>query len=217
MLPSDLTLASLCLSSETDALGFDYIDDGVKSGTGVWWGLKREPDNDQICFRGSELFVNGILQPDWFRDGCTAMRVVPSLGYVHSGMFRNMPSVIAIIKPMLRAKPIFTGHSLGADRACYAASMIGNYARLVIFGCPRPGNQVFADLFAGKPVSSYKNRHDPITDLPEHIPNFFPYEHIAPFIEVDGMVDHSMGPLIEDHHITNYVKGLENAQSQASQ
>lgn len=215
MTPSDLTLANLCLSSETDALGFDYIDDGIKSGTGVWWGLKRGPDNDQICFRGSELFVNGVLQPDWFRDFRGRMIPVAGLGRVHAGMYDNMPAVVELIKPMLRAKPVFTGHSLGAARTSYAAAMIGDFAQLTIFGCPRPGDQEFADLFNGKPVLSGKNRHDPITDLAETLP-FAPWIDLTKFTHYDGMVDHSMGPLIEDHHIANYVKGIENAQPNTS-
>ena len=205
MLPTDLDLARLCLSSETDAQGFDYWDDGIKSGTGVAWGLA----GNVVCFRGSELFVNGKLQPDWFRDGMARMITVSGLGRVHAGMYENMPAVVELIKPMLREQPIFTGHSLGADRAAQAAAMIGDYAQLTIFGCPRGGDQQFSDLFKGKPARSYKNRHDPITDMPVTLPDF-DYVDVMPHIQVDGMVDHSLGWPWEDHHIANYCAGLEN-------
>lgn len=198
LIPSDLDLARICLSSETDALGFDFWDDG--SNTGICYGII----GNTVCFRGSKVVL------DWIRDGQAEMTPVTGLGRVHSGAWLGMPQVIEHLRSTLLPDPVFTGHSLGAMRASQVAASI-SFSKLTIFGSPRPGDQTFADLFTGKCVTSYKNIHDPVTDVPLPFPEF-PYVHIAPFIHVDGMVDNSLGFPWDDHHMVNYCKGIEDAQ-----
>ena len=205
MLP-DLSLARICLSSETDALGFDYVDNGADSG--VWFGIIRQPDNDVVCFRGSITFQ------DWWLDAHTEMVSMPTVGLVHQGFGMNMLMVAAKLKTLIRSNPIITGHSLGAGRAAIYAGMLTQSPQedptsVVLFGCPRPGAQQLVNCLRNIPVVSYKNRLDPITDMPIPLPDL-PYEHVRPFTLVDGMVDHSLGPLFDDHHMLNYIKGMEN-------
>ena len=220
MLPTDLLLASLCLSSENDALGFDFIDDGIKSGTGVWWAVKYLDGYDVIVFRGSLIKDNkGVLLPDWLRDFDSRMIHVDGLGMVHAGFYKNIPDVMKLIAPHLRGCPVVvTGHSLGAARAClYSASLTLFPARVVIFGCPNPGTQELAEIFVGKNIISYKNGHDPVTDAPVYLWPEFPYVSVCDFTHVDGMVDTSLGWPWDYHHELNYLKGIQNDQPSTSQ
>jgi len=78
-----------------------------------------------------------------------------------------------------------TGHSLGAARASILAGLMIQAGhppgRLVTFGCPKPGFQMFADII--KPITqvSYRNgsdgHHDPVTDVPFTFP---PEEYVHP-------------------------------------
>lgn len=196
MMQTDLTLAKLCLSSETDAKGFDYIDDA-----GVWWGVVGDPEQETICFRGS------VTAEDWWRDAHAELVLLQGSALVHSGFVKGLRDISERIKGCTSQNRIITGHSLGAARAAIMAAMIGA-ARVVLFGCPRPGNQGLADALKDIPITSYKNRLDPVTDVPVPLLNF-PYTHARPFTAVDGMVDYSLGWPWNDHHIANYVAGLE--------
>lgn len=206
MLPSALTLARLCLASETNPVGFDYIDHGED--TGVWWGLVRQQDHDIICFRGS------ITLEDWMRDAHAEMISFPVVGLVHSGFIEGMPQAMSRIKGMTRPNTIvLTGHSLGAARAAIFAGMIeGKAAQVTIFGCPRPGAEQLKNMLQNTPITSFKNRADPVTDVPFPLPSAN-YEHVTRLTNIDGMVDFSLGPPWDDHHIINYCKGLENDES----
>lgn len=209
MMPSALTLARLCLASETNPVGFDYIDNGAD--TGVWWGLVRQQDQDIICFRGS------ITLEDWMRDAHAEMISFPVIGLVHSGFIQGMPEAMSRIKGMTRPNSIIlTGHSLGAARAAIFAGMIeGKAAQVTLFGCPRPGGEQLKDLLKDTPIDSFKNREDPVTDVPLPLPDA-PYIHVKNLTPIDGLVDHSLGPIFDDHHIINYCQGLKNAESNTS-
>lgn len=215
MLAEALIHAQSCLASETDAKGFDFIDDGRD--TGVWWGLTRDGARDRLTFRGSELIVAGLIQPDWFRD-FDAEVIAPldfagqPIGRVHGGMFENMPEVCRLIMPQLRPRATLDidGHSLGAARACYAARYLP-FSELYLFGCPKPGDQQFADFFSDKTVVNFKNLGDIVTMQP---PREWPFLEVHDFYDLAGIVDHSLGPLIAPHHIINYVEGIKNAIAQ---
>ncbi len=209
MTPSALTLARLCLASETNPVGFDYIDNGAD--TGVWWGLVRQQDHDIICFRGS------ITVEDWMRDAQAEMIHYPLLGLVHSGFIQGMQDVKTRILGMTRPNWIITGHSLGAARAALFAGMVQGLpiSQITLFGCPRPGAAQLKTLLAGAPIDSYKNRADPVTDVPLPLPDA-PYIHVRNLTPIDGLVDFSLGPPFDDHHIINYCKGLENAETNTS-
>lgn len=195
-IPSDLQLSRYCLSSETDGSGFDFWHDGSK--TGVCFGII----GNIVCFRGSKVLL------DWIRDAQAALQPVAGLGRVHSGAWLGMPQTIDYLASVMPPDAVFTGHSLGAMHAAQAAAYMG-FSKLTLFGSPRPGDQEFANLFAGKQVTSYKNLNDPVTDLPLPLPPEFPYVHIAPFIQLSALVDTSLGAPWDDHHQVNYVAGVD--------
>ena len=205
---TDLTIARLCAAIEEDApAGFDYVDNGAE--TGVVFGIVRGPDNDSVIFRGSKS------EEDWWRDAHTEMVSLPTVGLVHSGAAKNILLVAAKIKTMIKPNPIIGGHSLGAMHAAIYGGLLTSDIhedplQIVLFGCPRPGAAQLVKCLQNINVVSYKNRHDPVTDVPIPLPNM-PYEHVRPFSLVDGLVDHSLGPFFEDHHMDNYIEGMLNA------
>jgi hypothetical protein len=199
---SDLDLARLCMSSETDAAGFDFFTDGAD--TGISYGIVKGDLIDIVCFRGSITFQ------DWWNDAHAEMINAAPLGLVHAGFYKNMPAVIARIKPNIRPNAVITGHSLGAARAAYAAAMIGSVSQVTLFGCPRPGAAALVEALKDIPVNSYRNRRDPVTELPLPLYPDMPYEHVRPFLQIDGMTDYTLGPPWDDHHIINYMKGIQN-------
>lgn len=205
MLPSDLEIARLCQSIEDNPQGFDFLDDGSR--TGIFYGVKRYPDIDLIVFRGS------ITTEDWMLDTQAEMISLPAVGLVHAGFSRNLTQIpqLSCLRPSIVA-----GHSLGAARAAIFSGMqLIKPIKIVLFGCPRPGAQQLADTLKGVPIWSYKNREDPITDLPFPLPDL-PYVHVREFIHVDGFDEPEFlkllpaaMPLPADHHLFNYIEGMQ--------
>lgn len=209
MLPTDLDLARICLSSETTATGFDYIDDGAD--TGVWFGIKKMQGFDIVCFRGS------ITLQDWMTDFQAEMIALPGIGLVHAGFAKSMLFVKARISTQARPNPVVCGHSLGAARAVIYAGLLTQRLhdepmKVALFGCPRPGAADLAKACENLKITSYKNRNDPVTDVPLPLPDL-DYQQVRPFIHVDGLVDTSLPAPFEDHHVVNYIKGIEKCSS----
>lgn len=201
---SDLEIARLCSAIYTDTSVFDYIDDGSK--TGIFFGIKKLPDNDVIILRGS------VDKEDWLRDFEAVPVFEYGLGYVHEGFNLNLANAHQEINGLVRPHPIIGGHSLGAGRAALLAGRMAIYnnspSHVVLLGCPRAGCQALITATQGVPINSYKNRLDPVTDVPPSLPTF-PCVDIRDFIRVDGMVDYRLGFPWDDHHYDNYLAGME--------
>lgn len=208
MFPSDLVLARLCAETYSASPALDFIDDGVKSGTGVYVGIKNFPDFDVIVFRGSDDVE------DWLRDFDAAMTSTP-LGMVHAGFDRGLNDVHALLDQHTRPNPVITGHSLGAARAAIYGGMLVNYfddpAKIALFGCPRPGAQQLADILLRTPINSYRNGNDPVTEVPVPFPPRLLYTHVSPLISVHSALNDDRFPLEPtDHNIQRYINALEN-------
>ena len=78
--------------------------------------------------------------------------------------------------------------------------------RIVTFGCPRPAFAGFRKfmLAGGFPIRSYKNRHDPVTDVPFLMGL---YKRVTEPIKLDVFDWRDSG--IKEHGIDLYVAGLE--------
>lgn len=201
MLPSDLNLARLCADSYAATSSFDFIDEGKE--TGVWVAVRKLADVDVVVFRGSDSVE------DWLRDFDAEMIDVTGLGRVHAGFYKNMQDVWLKLNQVIRRNPIVTGHSLGAARAAiYSALLIYPPQKTALFGCPRPAAQGLADALKLIPINSYKNRADPVMDVPVVLPDF-PYVHVREMIHVDGSMSNEFPDLLKDHHIQCYINGLE--------
>ena len=216
-MPTDLEIAQLTAALEQASTknwsSFDHVEPPQQDG-GVCWGIKAFDDATVVVMRGS------ITKQDWFRDflAMPAHEVSPyeKLGPVHLGFSIGLPAAWKIIKPgvTVRQKPlILAGHSLGAARAWILAGMAivdgVVAARVVVFGSPRPGFAQLASVVAEAPQKSYRNRLDPVCEVPFNIPPKFPYVEPAPFtmLDVEPAAEDEWGPLA-DHHMPLYVAGL---------
>lgn len=209
---TDLDCANYCSACYSAPAQFDAIFSG-ESTENVWVGIKYLPDCCVIAFRGSVCFL------DWQRDFSSIMISDPDIGGVEQGFMQGMREVFDVLKPILLSNKniIVTGHSLGAARALIFAGLMNVYGlkpvKVVTFGSPRPGAERLKFILSGTTVISYRNRHDPVTNVPIDIPGM-PYVHPSDLIQVD------MPPrlpdiwgLLADHHISLYTDAMRLAQA----
>jgi predicted lipase len=126
---------------------------------------------------------------------------------------RHMDDVLEETKNKLGHKVIITGHSLGAARArVFAALRVVNHLpvdRLCVFGSPRPGFANLARVIqkSGMIHMSFRNRNDPVTEVPTILPQ---WEHTENYILLDEhAIADDYSPL-RDHHIELYQRGVNH-------
>lgn len=206
---SDLEIARLCSAIYTDHSVFDYIDDGSK--TGIFFGIKKYDTFDSVTFRGSTDI------PDWERDFEAETVFQYDLGYVHAGFNKYLDSVHQELDDLIRPHCVLNGHSKGAGHASILAGRMAVRhnppLHVALFGCPRPGCEALVSATKDLSINSYRNRQDPITAVPKTFPDF-PYTDLRPFIPLDGAGDTTFNLFMTDHHILNYVNGMEKLNEQ---
>lgn len=182
--------------------------------SGVFVGIREREEGMIICFRGSTT-----LQ-DWERDFQAQMIIDPDLGGVHPGFIEGMRDVFGELPPDPDKSIMITGHSLGAARAWIYAGLLAEHDtimqgdRIVVFGSPLPGAQKLTDILALCPKKAYKNRHDPVCDVPFDIPLVDPYVHPCQNTRLNIMpADSDPWGAFSDHHFELYLKGIQDAQT----
>lgn len=125
-----------------------------------------------VCFRGTDSLA------DWMADATAEKTTFINRNWqVHTGFIRTLMVVERDINEFIRREYkhskflIVTGHSLGAAMAVLYAmrwwqDLIG---AVVTFGCPRVGNQAFADKFNrvhGDHSLRFVNNNDVVTRVP---------------------------------------------------
>jgi triacylglycerol lipase len=142
-----------------------------------------------VAFRGTE--------PDEWDDMLTNVKVElvrwPN-GRVHRGFKEAVDAIWTTLEPKLtglaQGRTVwFCGHSLGGAVASLAADRYAAPRGVCTFGCPRVGDQTFAQSFNAKlsgRTLRYVNHHDVIT----HVPPPLGYHHVevARFIAPNGTV-----------------------------
>lgn len=203
---SDLDLVNLCAAAYSgDRTAFDHTIEINQ----IYAGVLDKPDGFIIAFRGSLVLV------DWLRDiEAVRLQDVISVGPVAEGFYTGLSGVLDAIDAASIGKSIYiTGHSLGAAHAAILGGLLVSLgikpAKIVLFGCPRPGGEKLKYLLSGVAISSYKNRYDPVTDVP--IPFPLSFTHVRGMIGLN--IDPGTGLILDDHHIANYQKGLQNGKS----
>lgn len=203
---SDLDAARACAALYAPQPGdFDHVEETA----GVCWALRRYPDLDLLVFRGS------MTKEDWFRDVLAELPVTTNGAWYPAGFEEGLNEARQAIVPLVSPSKaiIVAGHSLGAARAAIFAGMAGwrfPVARLILFGCPRPGTTDLPRQLSGVPIASYRNRQDPVTMVPTDPP----WSHVAPFIELDAPPDPADISIFRDHHLPLYIAGLEALEGQ---
>lgn len=207
---SDFDLATLSWSCYNDTAAFDRIVDL----NGDWTGIKHYPSNEHvIAFRGSTTIQ------DWYRDFQGLMIQDPDLGGVETGFMRGIRDVLAHVGDEVEGplpQLYVTGHSLGAARALLFAGLLVTQGhsrclkRVSVFGSPRAGGRKLVELLDPIDVHIYKNRFDPVCDVPLEIPLLEPYRHVRPLIAVDEPPS-ELDPwgIVADHHSELYVAAMK--------
>lgn len=149
---------------------------GWTYGNGPWM-IASDSSFIYVVFRGSSSA----------RDFLTDSRVTTSsfsvnsvtLGNVHDGfqsLYGRQSNVVSALQTVRNAAPnkkvVFTGHSLGAAMAVLhgiAFSVRNNIVpEVYTFGCPRPGDQTFANNVISRTHHiRVKNLNDPVTLAPQ--------------------------------------------------
>jgi hypothetical protein len=137
-------------------------------------------------------------------------------GKVHSGFGQALQQVWPQIQIALQAvsdyKFLFTGHSLGAAMATLASSL-HRPKSLYTIGCPRVGNQTFADTLQGLDNYRYVDCCDLVPRVPPealdyaHVPGKIQYidfnRHVQQLYPNDPYIDRDRTQAEEDY-LKNY-------------
>lgn len=200
---SDRVLAGLCADSYDNSIVWDHIYPETDISL-VWAAIKKIDNTDVIVFRGS------VTPEDWFQDFQAVPIYHNLLGGVEKGFLEGLDEIYAKVSLVIGKNPIVTGHSLGAARACIFGGLLAATnnppAATVGFGCPRPGYDKLTEILEPIPVRLYRNRYDPVTEVPVPVPLLCPWQHPRYLIHL------SVPPLddgvLADHNITLYQAGV---------
>lgn len=181
------------------------------SGTPTWATrdvqayLTVRPEGAIVAFRGTADIV-GLL-----RDLEAALIVHGMADHIDLGptpesfladVLEIYPLIVADLPPDIDV--FATGHSKGAAEAeIFAALLLQSTGRNVscsVFAPPRVGR--LNGILASMPGRSYRNRIDPVTEVP-----LLPHPRAITAIDVMPP-ELELGPLA-DHHVSLYVRGVE--------
>ena len=212
---NDYEISKICQRLYWDNSAMDLFWDKIWPIDGSYVAVKFVGETPVLVFRGSttsyDWYLNFNADPE--KDG--------SIGWIPRGFGLGFWPIQDEVMTYLNGKsPIVTGHSRGAAVAAEAAGILACHGikpeRVVLMGCPRPGEQKLKDILSDIPVANYKNGSDPITDVPFYID--LPGKHfdakyiqVRDFTELNEKVKCSEEwPFnFEYHHIENYVAGIK--------
>jgi hypothetical protein len=173
MLPFDLavikTAAQLACDDIYDPVNPHAFGKLYRVGESVC-GTARIGDVFYVVMQGTELErqegdgeLHFSLQ-GWAADFDCAPIYHPVLGNLHSGFYQNLPALVKLLLVDLPpgARVIVTGHSKGAGEGALLGALLKlagvNVIGEILFACPHPGYQRFADwLAANIPGVSFRN------------------------------------------------------------
>lgn len=185
-------------------------------------GIKRiSPTIKLLAVRGS------ITRQDWIEDFRSQVGIEDgNLGVIPQGFADGLYGAVDWVGkflpegPMVPFKTVIVGHSLGAAHAVLLAGLLiaqdkrVNPAHkrvdgLVLFGCPRPGQNRLKELIGEIPfVRSFVNRQDPVPEVPLDIPMIEPWVHPCWMTKLDVAPAAGDHTILADHHIDLYTQGM---------
>ena len=203
---TDLDCADLCIELYGGTRGFDLY--WPESLWGLTAALKVWGNRDVIVHRGS------VTPHDWYDDLISeGAEYDPNLGPVPAGFYQGTRAFHEATKNVVRAGSVLTGHSLGAARAVIHGAFLAAAGNppiaIIVFGCPRPGTPTMNALFAQTNVRWYRNRTDPVTQVPVPIPAMLPWIHCGAETRLnEEPAANDVWAALADHHIELYRAGV---------
>ena len=168
-----------------------------------------------VAFRGTQTLAEWIANFEaWFMScrWLNAGRIHDGMGELYDTLEAGGESLSAFIRT-LPGPVIFTGHSLGAALASYAASDVGAGCTAVLWAGPRCMDDDAAALTLSRCSDVYRivNVRDLVPKVAERIMPLFPFQHIGPAMDLD-----STGQVIENihayHSMSTYLHLLDASQ-----
>lgn len=205
---TDLEIVNICVALHQPAQPTGYWD-FLWPIDGSYCALKRAGGYDVVVWRGSTTPL------DWFEDLVSEVPIWDrELGHCAGGFLAGMRGAQSLVDAEITQPVIVTGHSLGAAHAApYAAHLCAQGCppvALVNFGEPRPGFERVRDLLKDVPARSYRNRMDPVTEVPvlgtEKFDLYVHSRELTPLSVFPPDPD-SWGD-VADHHLDLYQRGI---------
>lgn len=119
---------------------------------------------------------------------------------VHAGFFKAWSTVRTQIFQHISTLPpaetiVFTGHSLGGSLACLAAldatCTLGKKVKVVTFGAPQVGDELFADAFNAKVIESTRVVN-PVDPVPKSLSSQFAHVKGVYYVPPTNLNPHSL-------------------------
>lgn len=205
MIP-DSYLAQQCANTYINGFQWDQVIAG-QADDEIFIGIAHLIDTKIIVFRGS------LTPLDWFRDIEGEPFDHPVLGPIEEGFGKGIDYAAERLLPILDTEFVLTGHSLGAAHATLVGALLSVAGKkpksVCLLGAPKPGYAQLGKNFDCSTIQSYKNRYDPVCDLPVTFPAF-PYVSIVQPILID-MPSKVKNPVFDPlgrHHVDLYQQGI---------
>lgn len=198
---TELDLYKVCHGTYEDGYPFDLVFQGDKDDE-TFVGVKRFGPVDVVAFRGSTTPL------DWLRNFDLFPTFEKGVGWIGQNFEDGLPAARANLLTVLGQHVIVVGHSRGAgeatDFACDLALAGRPPLALVILAPPRTSiSSHQAELLAGVTIRAYRNKGDPVTEVPPWC------SHPYPLIDIDvpAPADDSWGP-VAPHHSELYGQAI---------
>ncbi len=190
---TELDLYKVCHGTYEPDFPFDLIFQGRKDDE-TYVGVKRFGEIDVVAFRGSTTPL------DWFRNFDLLPTFERGVGWIgenfEDGLAAARGNLLTVIGPHV----IVVGHSRGAgeatDFACDLVLADRPPIAVMLLAPPRTSiSSRQAELLARVPVRAYRNKGDPVTEVPPWCGH--PYELIN--IDVPAPGGDPWGPVAPHH------------------
>lgn len=153
-----------------------------------------------VAFRGTSTDVDVKSDVEWkpYTYPGTSISVHGGFYRYYQGLRDQLMGILGTTKKKL----YLTGHSLGSGVALICARDLKDWnPTVIVYACPKSGNQAFVDSFTGSDVTSIVNYFDVVPEVPEQVGKFFAARPLYIFgVETSKVVG--------NHDIATYNQGI---------
>jgi hypothetical protein len=174
---TELDVYKVCHGTYEDGYPFDLIFQR-ETDDETYVGVKRFGNIDVVAFRGSTTLL------DWFRNFNLLPTCERGVGWIGENFEDGLSAARANLLTVLGPHVVVTGHSRGAGEATdFACDLVlANRPPLALVALAPPRTSIAskqADLLSSILVRAYRNKGDPVTQVPLWC------SHPYPLIDID--------------------------------